>query len=173
MEVGGIFVSTFQKKCRESCCHIWLSLSRRTLISFWRVFTNIWSLPFTGCNLALAKSFLFSSSNFLVLPKEFLLHYVSFSPHVWIFLATCSIAAPIRGKPQALVTASLHLPSLSHICSNLKVRFGLGVIPSGFTIMAWWSEELEWRCWIFVPGFWESHWLFATAWSSLSSTKPP
>ena len=36
--------------------------------------------------------------------------------------------------------------------------------------MAWWFEELEWRCWSLVPGFWESHWLLAIA---QSSTKPP
>ena len=71
--------------------------------------------PFVASSSAQDRSFIFSSSIFLTLTKEFLLHSVSFSPHVCNFPATSSIVAPIIDGPQALVTVLLHPLSRSHI----------------------------------------------------------
>ena len=136
MEIGSVPVSAFQEKRPRPLLPHLTFLIKYVIYFFSERFYHHLITPFVASSSALDRSFLFSSSIFLTLPKEFLLHSVSFSPHACTFPATSGIIAPIMDGPQALVIVSLQPLSWSHTCSNLKVCFGLGLIPSGFTIMA-------------------------------------
>ena len=143
---------SFSHKAIDLCFHIFSSLINNPFISHFKWLTAFIVPPLVALSSACFSYCFFSFMAWVILPNETWLHCFNFSWHSFIFPSTCIIGLPEKFHLQARSTTSLHLSSLSHICSNLHGFHCLIWIPFNRMINGLWFDDPHSKCTTFVAG---------------------
>ena len=133
------------------------SLSNNKLISYSSCLIWLVSPPWLAIFCTHCNCFFFHSRSWQKLPKHFLLHQVSSSPHLSTFRGTCVGLGSLILSFHTASIVSLHPLSNIHICSKWKGFRKRQSIPSGMIHCGLWLKQVTSILWTFAPGKFDSH----------------